>query len=329
MKLLVGGGLRIDYVITADGEVRVRQKGGNALYAAAGARLWIDEVTLLARAGENYPETWLEEFSQRGLQTDGVHRVPGRQEMRTFYAYVDTKTRVDTNPAEHFARVGHPLPPDLEDYEHSLVGQRNQRDNPLRLRADELPEPVDQYDGGHVAPLGLVEQHELAGALRARGVAQVTLDPGEYEGTANTLAKVRDICVAVDAFLPSELEVELLLGPIELREAAECFGAWGAPVVVVKRGPDGCLVYERDANRFTAIPAYPTDVVDVTGAGDSFCGGFSVGLRQSGDPVRAALMGTVSASVVIEGYGALYALDTPREALDARLNEMIGRIESL
>jgi ribokinase len=46
----------------------------------------------------------------------------------------------------------------------------------------------------------------------------------------------------------------------------------------------------------------------VTGAGDSFCGGFMVGLATTGDPIRAALYGTVSASFAIEGYGALYAL---------------------
>ena len=54
--------------------------------------------------------------------------------------------------------------------------------------------------------------------------------------------------------------------------------------------------------------------VDVTGAGDSFCGGFSVGMAQFNRyPIekrlqRAVKMGLISASYTIEGYGALYPL---------------------
>ncbi|MCA9947120.1 MAG: hypothetical protein KC449_26755, partial [Anaerolineales bacterium] len=56
-------------------------------------------------------------------------------------------------------------------------------------------------------------------------------------------------------------------------------------------------------------------IADVTGAGDSFCGGFMVGLAQTGDPAQAVAYGLVSASLVIEGYGALYALSRRVEAL--------------
>lgn len=322
MKLIVCGGLRIDYVITVEGKVRLRQKGGNALYAAAGARLWIDEVALLARAGKNYPEEWLEDLTEKGFNAEGIVRVPGWQEMRTFYAYPDPRTRVDTNPREHFERVGHPLPDDLEDYEHSLVSQRNQTDNPLMLRAGDVPDFADDYDAAHIAPLGALAQKELATEFRTRGISQITLDPGEYDLTSENEAYFRETCAQVDVMLPSELEINILLGDIDVREAAEELANWGPGVVVVKQGPAGCLVYERDAGRFTKIPAYPTDVVDVTGAGDSFCGGFSVGLRRTDDPIQAAMMGTVSASFVIEDYGALSALGTPREDADARLEKM-------
>jgi hypothetical protein len=69
----------------------------------------------------------------------------------------------------------------------------------------------------------------------------------------------------------------------------------------------------------THIPPYPACVIDPTGAGDSFCGGFAVGLTDTGDPIRAAQYGTVSASWVIQGYGALYALGSNREKAQARL----------
>jgi ribokinase len=66
----------------------------------------------------------------------------------------------------------------------------------------------------------------------------------------------------------------------------------------------------------------------VTGAGDAYCGGFLVGLHQTGDPLEAALMGSVSASLVIEGTGALYALEALPDLAQARLHAMrqsVGR----
>jgi sugar/nucleoside kinase (ribokinase family) len=65
--------------------------------------------------------------------------------------------------------------------------------------------------------------------------------------------------------------------------------------------------------------------VDVTGAGDVFGGAFAATLAQSGDPLRAVLMGSVAASFAIEGYGALYALDPPREQVQERLETLAER----
>ena len=59
----------------------------------------------------------------------------------------------------------------------------------------------------------------------------------------------------------------------------------------------------------------PNKVVDTTGAGDAFCGGFQVGLFETGDPVQAALYGAVSASFVIEEFSPTHAcLVNPQNA---------------
>ena len=66
------GGLREDYCITASGEVHLRKLGGNAVYAAAGARGWGEGGGLLSRLGSNFPAEWLEQMQARGLDTSGV-----------------------------------------------------------------------------------------------------------------------------------------------------------------------------------------------------------------------------------------------------------------
>jgi ribokinase len=324
MEIFVCGGLRIDYVISAEGEARLNQIGGNAIYAAGGARMWADKVQLLAKAGENYPQAWLDELAERGILSSYVVRVPGWQEMRTFYAYVDQKTRVDHDPESHFARIGQSLPEELEGYIFSLMETKNP-DSPLVLHSDDVP----QVKAGavHIAPLALTTHYELTQAFRRQPEVQITVDPGEYRLTPESEPAIKSYCAQIDAFLPSELEMGLLLDTSDVYEAAETFASWGPPLVVIKRGPDGCLLYERDARRFTAIPAYPVQVKDVTGAGDSFGGAFTVGLKQTGDPIRSVLMGTVAASFTIQGYGALYSLDAAQHEVEARLSEWTEQVK--
>lgn len=96
-------------------------------------------------------------------------------------------------------------------------------------------------------------------------------------------------------------------------------------ILCFKDGTNGVWVYPGADGRVTRFPAYHTPedkrVVDVTGAGDSFCGGFMAGLAQTADLHQAIRMGLVSASLVIEGYGALYALGRQTEA-PARLADL-------
>jgi ribokinase len=121
--------------------------------------------------------------------------------------------------------------------------------------------------------------------------------------------------------------VGLLLDTSNPYEAAETFASWGVPLVLIKRGPDGCLLYERDARKFTNVPAYPVQVVDVTGAGDTFGGAFAIALKQTGDPIRSVIMATVAASFCLQGYGALYGLDVPQGELKKRLNVLVERVK--
>lgn len=319
---VVVGGLRLDYLITTEGEVRVRQLGGNAVYAGVGARIWTDQVGLLSRVGENYPRELLSTLAAHGLHTEGVVTLPGEHEIYTFYAYRPDGRRVDTDPAAHFARVGHPLPPELTGYEHSTPGQGDLDYHPLGTRLDDFPSAYDSAQVVHIAPCQLRTHIDLPPYLKQRGVSLLTLDPGERDMRPYLADHILGLLQDVDVYLPSEQEVCTFFGPdVELEEAAARFAQAGPEVVAIKVGKRGVLVYERSSGRCTPVPPYPTPVVDVTGAGDAFCGGFAVGYWRTGNPLRAACMGNVSASLVIEGYGGLHALIRRAEA-PRRLKQM-------
>jgi sugar/nucleoside kinase (ribokinase family) len=317
------GGLRIDYLITAEGQAHLREMGGNALYAAVGAHVWSQDVGLLARAGENYPAEWLDALKRHGLDAGGVRIVTGQQDMRTFFAYVDPDTRIDTDPAYHFERIGLALPPELADYIHSTPGQDDpDQYEPLAVQPDDWPSAYNGARALHLSPISIRTQTWLPVRARQANVSLVSADPGERYMLPHLRPRVEGLLKNLDAFLPSEMQVRSLLGGIDLWAAAVEFARHGPRVVVIKVGDQGALVYERDRDRRTHVPPYPTRVVDTTGAGDSFCGGFMVGLAETGDAVRAAMYGTVSASFAIEGYGALYALRASHTEAQARLNQL-------
>ena len=78
--------------------------------------------------------------------------------------------------------------------------------------------------------------------------------------------------------------------------------------MVVKLGGDGALV-ARPGSPAAWVPAAPAEVVDPTGAGDSFCGGFAAGLALGEDPAEAAWRGCVTAAAAIGAVGSLRLLD--------------------
>jgi sugar/nucleoside kinase (ribokinase family) len=327
MQYFTSGGMRIDFVITADRQVHLREMGGNAIYSAVGARVWGASVGILSRVGQNYPPDWLSRLERAGIGTEGIRRVPGWQDMRTFYRYLDMETRSDTEPARHFAELGLALPEDLVGYVHSTPGQDSLEFIPLAPRPEDLPRSYLRAKAAHLSPMELPAHGALCATLASRGL-RVSLDPGERYMKPSLMEQVFSFLGCVDAFLPSEQEVQSMLGTGDPWQAALRFAEAGPRVVVIKAGRKGSFIYDARAGGRWHVPAYPTAVVDVTGAGDAYCGGFMVGYRETADPLLAGCYGTVSASFVLQGFGALYALQFSRAQAEARLEKLRGQVQS-
>ena len=82
----------------------------------------------------------------------------------------------------------------------------------------------------------------------------------------------------------------------------------GFEEVVLKLGDAGCLVAGPGLDSPCAIPAVPATVVDLTGAGDAFCGAYAAARLGGLEPVAAARRGAIAAAMVIECAGAGAAL---------------------
>jgi ribokinase len=282
------GNLTIDDLVFWDGSTAMGLCGGNAIFAALGARLWSTRVGLSARIGPDYPRHHLTALEAAGIElrlsavdAPSMHNwaLYESQDTRRFIPWVGGGTHL----------------------EQSLL--------PV-----EVPDRATAARVCHVAPMPLSVQALLVRHLAAREDVLVALDPHD-EYIDGHWAELLGLLPLLGLFLPSRREAALLYGRDSPEDAARAFAAAGPCVVVVKLGAEGSLVCERGSTVIRHIPAVPVCAVDPTGAGDAYCGAFAAIFGQTGDALDAALKATVAASFVVEQRGATAIL--PFDALEA------------
>jgi pfkB family carbohydrate kinase len=336
--LVTVGGLTVDNVIGADGTVALKRAGGNAAYSGVGALCWVKRVGLVSIAVESYPRDTLERLAANGLILDGVARLPARLEAGDWFIYDadgHRHERLRSRP-DALAEAGFPAdrltPGEVSAWERVLkergpvpeMSYSQFRDtNPLR--PEQVPDSYLAARGMHLAPSRPVVLRGMLERSGGRGMT-VTLDAGAQLAD-EPLDAISPFLAQVDAFLPSEVELKAIVPDAGLADALALLAARCRGTVAVKLGPRGSMVWDRTKGQAVSVPVCPTQALDPTGAGDSYCGGFLAGLVETGDPVRAACFGTVSASLVVSRFGADGTLPIDRAACRRRLDELAIRVE--
>jgi ribokinase len=319
-RFAVLGCLTIDSVVTADGSLIPRTCGGNALYGSIGVHVWDRSVGLVSRAGYDYPDGCLGEIGE-SVDVSGVRRLTRDHPVHVAFAYRDDGSRDRVVPRERMERIPADLRPYFVDNTHDddtyYAGTPTAADIPPTWLAETLAVHI---------PRLLIESHlELVDALRsARPERIITVDSPWYEHVGRATTGRMDLLDRIDVTMPSEEDLNDLLPDMPIVDAARWLLDQGARAVVIKIGPNGSLVIGQD-RQVTHVPAFPAAAVDPTGAGDAYCGGFLVGLEETGDLVQAALYGTVAASFVVEDEHAIPVYRITREQAEERLQTMRDR----
>ncbi len=324
------GPLRKEYIITHAGRVYLGILGGRAAYAAYAARVWSDSVAIVSRVGSNFPQHWLNTLQKHGINVEAVHRLAEPHEACAFYAYNSLEDRSISKPATHFTKLGHALPKDLVDYSSpDNFGKVQDGFGPLTLRPDDFPVRASFIKGIHITAAEYASQTTLAVRARDLGIPLVTLDASMLYMEPSLENELALVINGVDVFLVSETEANAYFRPLtpDIWQMAETFGAMGCRYVVIKRGARGQCVFDRERDRRWLVPAYPVEVQEITGAGDAYCGGFLVGMGEAGDVLEAALRGSISASLAIEGVGAASILDALPGLAQARLESLRSSVK--
>jgi sugar/nucleoside kinase (ribokinase family) len=332
LRYLIIGRLSRDYILTPDGKAYLDKPGGSLFYAGVGAAVWENGIGLVARVGEDYPQEWIEQAAHLGFDIQGIRFLHDSLDLRAFYAYLDADTVQTDNPVSHFARLGLSFPKLLLGYTAGVqtVDSRFQQ-TPLTIRHSDLPSEYLDASAAHLCPLDFLSHSLLPPTLRQGRVTTITMDPSPGYMDPIYWDHVPAVVNGITAFLTSEEKLRNLFHgrSDDLWEMAETIGSYGCEVVVIKRGSRGQLLYERNGRGKWQIPAYPARVVDPTGAGQAYCGGFLTGYRSTYDALEGALAGNISTSLAVEGLGPFYALDVlpglARYRMDA-LREMARKV---
>lgn len=324
-RFVVAGYLRREYLLPPIGHPLLDAPGGNLLYAAGGLRVWETDIGLLARAGEDYPFKWRQDFEARGFDTQGLKILPGGLDLRSFRAYSETFEQSRVNPVSHFARRELPFPKALLGYQPPNEPQDDLRQpHPHAPAVSDIPKDYLSASAVHLCPMDFTSQGQLLTAFKAGLTTTVTLDPEPAYMNPGFLRDLYELLNGLTAFLPSEEELRSLFWgeTNDLWEMAEALGGYGCELIVIKLGGQGQLLYDVAGKHRWELPAYSSRMADPTGAGDTFCGGFLAGYRKTYDPLEAALHGNVSASLKVEGSGAFYPLDVMPGLAQARLDAL-------
>ena len=308
--LILLGQVTVDHVVPARPGGWREQLGGNVLYAAAGARLWIapDRIGVVTRVGEGCPFDPREHLARAGIEQIAV-AATGREQLVEWILYEEDGSRrsLPRNPTlRGTGGEGTGAPPDYLDH---LEAQ-----SPA---ASDIPTAWLPAGAVHLAPQVLARHEESLRTLAPRA-GFVSVDPSPHYSVRRSVEALARVLAPATALLPSEREVAHLVGDDGWEGLGQRLAAAGFPEVVVKRGALGAILCER-GGRPVRVPAYRADVRDPTGAGDAFCGAYAASRLDGLAPAEAVRRATVAASMVIACEGADMALALTPDAARRRL----------
>lgn len=275
-KLLIVGTVAFDAIETPFGKTD-KILGGAATYIGLSAGQFDVQSAIVSVVGEDFPQDYLDLLKARNIDLSGIQIVEGG---KTFFwrgkYYNDLNTR------------------------ETLETQ-------LNVLADFQPEVPENFKSPEIVMLGnlhpLVQKSVLDQLQRPK---LVVLDTMNF-WMDNAWDELLEVIGLVDVITINDEEARQLTKEHSLVKAAKKIEEMGPKYVVIKKGENGALLFHEGKVFFA--PALPLDeVFDPTGAGDTFAGGFSGYLAQSGDisfenMKNAVIYGSNLASFCVEKFG--------------------------
>ncbi|MCA3261755.1 MAG: hypothetical protein ING44_07430 [Telmatospirillum sp.] len=325
------GGVIVDCIVEANGTLHLETLGGNALHAAAGASLFLDNVGVVGRVPASYPHDALVKTAGGRLDLAGIRVESDTYAEPEWFFHKADGSRIDhlhaaATEMAALEIVGPLLAPDDIDRWRAHL----ERTAPGRsgfgafralhpVRPTDIPTAYWQARGIHIGANAVDQMIACAAAAHAAGLV-ATLDPG-FQAAKLGRAELDAILGHVDAFLPSEKELAVLRPGLAPHAALANIAGTSDALVGVKRGSAGAILRLTDGH---FVEAAALDVVarDPVGAGDAFCGGFLSARAEGHDGEMSLRRAIVAGAFAVEAIGIAHLLGAERSLRDRRLAQV-------
>jgi sugar/nucleoside kinase (ribokinase family) len=293
MSLLVVGSVALDSVQTPT-DSRDNVLGGSAVFFSYAAS-YFTSVNLVSVVGDDWPGEHTALLRRRGIDTSGLKVVPGAKTFRWRGKYMTNMN--DRETLEVHLNVFGEFDPVLPDvYRHAKL--------------------VFLANGSPVVQAKVLDQVPAASL-----VVCDTMDLWIRSQHDELLALLR----RMDGIVLNDSEAKLLTGDENLVRAGHMVRELGPKFVVIKKGEHGAMFFSR--HETYVLPAFPTEqVIDPTGAGDSFAGGMMGYLAEQGDfeptTLKTAMAyGILVASFNVEDFSLDRMKSIERSDLELRMEQ--------
>lgn len=294
-KILIIGTVAYDEIETTTGSSG-KILGGAATYIGLSASLLNSKSSIISIVGGDFEHKNLKLLKQKGINTDSIEIVP---KGKTFY---------------------------WKGKYHKDWNKRDTLNTQLNVLADFNPAVSDENKKAEIIVLGNLHPEVQNAVLDQVNVSEkcIILDTMNF-WMDNALDELMKVIKRVDIIIINDEEALQLSKKDTLFAAANEILSFGPKQIVIKKGEHGAMLF--DESRFFTVPAFPVKkVIDPTGAGDTFAGGFAGYLSQL-DKINfeamklAVVHGTVMASFCVEGFGTSVMESLEKETTNNRLKE--------
>lgn len=276
------GNFAIDSIFLPDRKTPFIVLGGSVAYVSFAARRLDTTVSVISKVGGGFPKAYLWWLEQEGVDLSGVVKIESAYSTRFELKY-------GNKLSNRKLRLKSKAPP---------------------IKVDDLPKSL-KAKTIHIAPIAGEITYEVAKKLRS--CAQwLSLDPqglvrkfDERGNVTRGLLTDKRILEIIDIYKSSSDEIKAVTGMSTLKSAIKAVHDCGVKTVIVTLGLKGAVLsVERTVYR---IPVYKSDkLVDPTGAGDVFIGGFLAEYICGGNLLWCACVGSAAASLVVEAAGPTF-----------------------
>lgn len=301
MSLIIVGTVAFDAIETPFGKTD-KIVGGAATYISIAASYFTKSSKMISVIGDDFPQSMLDNLKNRGVDLEGLQIKKGEKSF--FWA---GKYHFDMNT-------------------------RDTLDTQLNVLANFTPVVPESYQGADFLMLGNLDPKVQLSVIKQmkKRPKFIALDTMNF-WMEIAMDSLKEVLKEIDVLTINDEEARQLSGEFSIVKAARKILTMGPKFLIIKRGEYGAILFDKEKMFFA--PALPLEeVMDPTGAGDTFAGGFIGHLANTKDisfenMKRAIIMGSALASFTCEKFGTERIGELTEKEIEARIQQFVDLVD--